>query len=338
VFGALAYLTRPEGAFIIAATGLVLLGGQAVPAWRRRTRDFITCGLALCLTALVLTVPYMRCIGHVTAKPSGVRIVEKAALGGQEVGAPLFAVWDDPYTKQPSERVGWAYVAVGTQVAKGSFYVGWAAAFLGLWCYRRRFREQPGAWMLVLLSGAVLYAGWRVAVIVGYLSDRHTLLAQVSLIPWAVMGFATLGEWVLARFPSMPARLAWAVPLAFVVAGLPKSLEPLHEHRAGFRQAGLWLSEHTRPADVVNDPLCWAHFYAGRLFMEGTKPPRPKGYMAHEYVVIEKAGNDHNRVPTFAQAAAKAQKGERVYQWEGHRGRKKVLVEIYALPFESEAH
>src|SRR5439155_10473909 len=46
-FGGLAYLTRPEGALIVLATGLVLLAGQAVSGWRRSRRDLLLCGSAL---------------------------------------------------------------------------------------------------------------------------------------------------------------------------------------------------------------------------------------------------------------------------------------------------
>src|SRR5260370_40158607 len=50
----LAYLTRPEGALVLAASGMVLLGMQWVPAWRRPWPRMIACGSSLAVAALLV--------------------------------------------------------------------------------------------------------------------------------------------------------------------------------------------------------------------------------------------------------------------------------------------
>src|SRR5262245_60438793 len=75
-FAGLAYLTRPEGALTVGAAGLVLLGCQAVPAWRRSWRTVLACGLCLACTFLAVAGPYIATIGRLTVKPTAQAIVD----------------------------------------------------------------------------------------------------------------------------------------------------------------------------------------------------------------------------------------------------------------------
>src|SRR5262249_29904420 len=147
----------------------------------------------------------------------------------------------------------WGLQAVAQEFVKGGHYVLWLPTLLGLWWFRDRFRLHPGAWVLLLVSAAVLALMWRVASLLGYVSDRHLLLpilcgafGGVAVVPKVVsVSAALLGR---LRFPArlrerLPAATSplWAalVLAGFVVAALPKSLEPLHANRKGFRDAGL---------------------------------------------------------------------------------------------------
>ena len=51
--------------------------------------------------------------------------------------------------------------------------------------------------MMALVCLAIGYGLWRVAVVVGYLSDRHALMIVVCLMPWALAALVRLGT--LAR-------------------------------------------------------------------------------------------------------------------------------------------
>ncbi len=343
LFGALAYLTRPEGALLVAATGVVLLLSQAVAACRRPAGDLLLNGGALSLAALLLAGPFVAITGQITLKPSAQRILPQGpgalappAMKPGSSGAVLFADYE-VYTKPPSERARRGLAVLGAQLVKGSFHVGWAAALFGLWWHRRRAAGEPGAWVMLLVCLGVAFALWRIFVVVGYLSDRHTLLILLCGCYWAAAGLLALGEWLADRVPHPGRRglAAAALPVLFAVSGLPKTLQPLHEHRSGFREVGLWLAEHSRPGDTITDPLCWSHYYAGHVFLEGAGVGPPPGHHPREFVVVEDAGNPHPRLPTFAQAREKAARaGPPVFSWPVRRGKNTGEVLVYALPRE----
>jgi hypothetical protein len=122
------------------------------------------------------------------------------------------------------------------------------------------------------------------------------------------------------------------VLLALLGAMLPKSLEPLHANRNGFRDAGSWLAEHSAPWDGVIDPYGWAHYYAGKVFLEGVPVTVPAGVTPVTYVVLEGSGNEHTRLPLEQEARRLSQHGQARFHWRGQRGREIVDVLVYALP------
>src|SRR5262249_27014890 len=111
LFSALAYLTRPEGILIVAATGLVLLVSPLVPLWRRSGRDWFACAVPLVVGFVLLAAPYIGTIGRLTVKPTGERLLNNEAVDSKDepiacVSGPLWAawkVWDD----NPSGRFWW---------------------------------------------------------------------------------------------------------------------------------------------------------------------------------------------------------------------------------------
>ena len=90
--------------------------------------------------------------------------------------------------------------AVGHEVIKGGNYATALAAPVGLWWFPRRLRATPGAWVVLLLCGMLALVLWRVAVVVGYVSDRHTLLLILCGTFWAVAA--------LRKLPILTAALA----------------------------------------------------------------------------------------------------------------------------------
>src|SRR5262249_8201450 len=146
-----------------------------------------------------------------------------------------------------------------------------------------------------------------IAVVVGYMSDRHTLLIVCCGTFWGVAGMRVIGRRLAElchRFAAsqVTQRLTgnsdyWSTGLFLILiaSGLPRTLAPLHAARAGHRTAGLWLAEHAGPSDIVDDPFCWAHFYAGKVFLEGMPLPAP----TLRYIVLEKSTNPHSRLPSI---------------------------------------
>jgi hypothetical protein len=358
--GGLAYLTRPEGAFVVAATGVVLLASLAGPAraaWRRT----LACAACLGVTALLTGGPLVLATGEVTVKATPKNIFEEwfngknAAEAGpaappsvRVAGAPLWAAFHAADEDGPREP--WAVRALATELVKGSHYVLWVPMLLGLWWYRDRFAAAPIAWVMLLVCGAVAFCLWRVAARMGYVSSRHTLLILLCGTYWAVAAvpelarrFAQTALWLTERTPRLAAFAPRVPPaehslwsglflLGLVVSMMPKQFEPLHSNRIGFRHAGLWLAAHAQPWDEVIDPYCWSHYHAGKVFLEGREPPVPAGTPRNRFVVLEEQGHEHSRLPLMATALALREQGTAVFRWTGKRDKETVDVVVYAVP------
>jgi hypothetical protein len=351
--GGLAYLTRPEGGLFVAATGFVLVAKQAVPRWRWPWRRVLVGGAALSLAAAALGIPYALVIGGLTVKPSAIRVIDAdskpQAPGGAGLeprdlgpaGGPVWAVWWTDGEGSADERAWWGFASFLEVLCKAFFYVFWAPALLGLWWFRDRFRLVPGTWVLVVVCAALTFFLYRVAHVLGYLSDRHTLVLVLCAIYFAAAALDRLGgllAGVLTRWRPALAGTRWADPrlwspavLALCAAGpLPRTLETLHADRVGFRTAGYWLAEHACPGDYVLDPYCWANYYAGRVFTEGLRLPARQPPVF--YLVLEQSPNKHTRLREHQAAEVMAQFGKRIQSWEVPRGKLKAEVVVYEMP------
>jgi hypothetical protein len=379
----LAYWVRPEGALVVAATGLVLLGMQKSLRWRQQWRNVLLQGSALSLTALVVVLPYMLTIGGLTVKNTPNLLMnqqrpdadwenrlrpkppEKAEphTHATQPGSVLLADWwgpgDRTFDKLASEitdlrdlqdyrmpsRYLWALKAFIFQAGKGFFYVVWMPMLLGLWWRRERFLAVPGIWVGLLVCLALLALLYRMAEKMGYLSDRHLLFLVLCGTYWAVAGTLVLGE-KLARGAArlLPSRVGsrwlegwtWsmALLLLFVIAPLPRTLARLHSERVGFRSLGHWLAKNTHPGDFIDDPYCWAYYYAGRVFVEGCRG-LPRSKQSCFYVVFEESKNRHPRLE-FLQAAVRntlQQRGAKiVHTEEVRRGHDRASLQVWKVP------
>jgi 4-amino-4-deoxy-L-arabinose transferase-like glycosyltransferase len=366
-FGALAYLTRPEGALIVGVTGAVLLAAQAVPGWRRRWVNLAACAASLTLVTAVVGSPIFVATGKWTIKTTPGHVAgpirdhgkgkapyenqkkapDEAHRGLLEDGQPLFAsllaVWGwDPQGPHEYGYLVWGLWAVGYELNKGFHYATWLSALLGMWWCRERFRRVPGTWVLLLLSLVIILLLWRVAAIMRYLSDRHTLLVILCGSYCAAAALAALGErlaqllpaWGIAATRRLGLRLVGRVIMVVLLAGLvgtalPRALETPHLSRLGFRAAGFWLSEHARPADRILDPYTWTTYYAGRTFHE-----EPADDTAVEYVVLDL--NPHPHLPLQKEAEAKASHGTEVYRVAGHRRKENYDIRVYTVPIPKQ--
>jgi hypothetical protein len=333
VCSGLAYLTRPEGVELATTVVLFLLVMQLIPSWRPGWKWTLAGSGAVGLATLAIGCPYRLATGHFTQKPSGGNVLKAAGrpveedqgsriedrgsnqtqssnLGPSPPGVTL-AVW---LNQEESAPARWAkgLGAVAGEAAKGFHYYAWLPALLGLGWSRRRLRRRAEAWLvpaLCLLHGLVL---WRLAMVAGYVSERHVLLLVLGSSFSAVVGMremplrlAAWGRQIANRVSFDPrSASAWSTVclLALVGAGLPKAMgQRLHANRAGHRAAGLWLAEHAGPADQVLDGhFGWACFYAGREFQD---PPRPRPSPHTVFVVKGQSRERPNPYgPTNAQA------------------------------------
>jgi hypothetical protein len=357
----LAYLTRPEGVLVVAATGLVLFG--LCVTQRRSLRQLMACGVSLLVPAALVGSLYVAATGHFTGKPSwgqmvGDKIPEleegPVRIGQQaDVPRPLLAstfafVLDLKHAVW--RRAGLALWNLCGELVKCFHYVAWLPTLLGMWWFRRRPFVVPGLWVLLVLCTLWTAGLCWLAVVVGYLSDRHLLLLVMC------GSFATAAAvWELpSRLAAWFKRQTWqgvaggpfahsgrtaavaAILLGGILAvGLPKALERLHANRAGYHAAGLWLAEHSTPADEILDDHCWAHYYAGRVFLESKALVPPPGYQPLRYVVVGRRDKEiilaWNRDKPFDENELRAKGGHIVYSWPLSVLADDAAVVVYAI-------
>jgi hypothetical protein len=349
----LAYLARPEGLLIAGLTAVVVLAMQASSRWRQPWTRVLACTVCLVLALVAVGGPYAWAIGNWTAKHTAQEVVLPQ---GKQADVPvtstlplpvtsgqLLAVWyPHRYDAPPSERTWWGLVTLLEMLTKGFFYVFWVPALLGLWWFRDRFLAVPGAWLLASLCAALALLLYRVAYIMGYLSDRHALLIVLGGSYFAVAALDRIGQsaaTLLARIRPTLGGTRWAcgttwsagVLLTAVLCPLPRTLERLHFERTGFRDAGYWLAQHACPGDYVLDPYCWAHYYAGRVFTEGLT-----GLPAQQppvwYMVVEEGDNKHSNLAEHQAAIKMRPLGRLVQHWEVRRGKDRAAIVVYELP------
>jgi hypothetical protein len=367
----LAYLTRPEGLILTAAMGIVLVGAQAVAAWRRPWWNLLACGATLALATLLAAGPYMALIRGLTVKQAANRVGERlrqltltpdshfadrrvASLG---MGMPLFADWSDPNPDlhSPSERRVWALLVVPNMLIRGFFWSSWLPVLIGLWARRDLFRASPFPWVILLVCGMIALAVYGVAVVIGYASDRHLLLLILLGCFWAAVGIP-----ILARAAASVANRLWptlcrtrfgdsqmwvaGLWVLLCVAPLVRTLEPLHAERAGFRQAGYWLAQHAWAGDEIDDAYAWAHYYAGHVFTEADPADglpdnqAPAHQPKVRYVVVEVSDNKHARmlIHTEKPEDLLAAGGREEQAWRLSSRKDNAAVKVFAVPVRDD--
>src|SRR5262249_39411527 len=95
-------------------------------------------------------------------------------------GPVLASIWSTYAPPGLQDRRWWGLKAIGTEVVRGYQYLFAIPVVLGLWWFRDRLRLMPGAWVLVTLCALHVLVLWRLAVVAGYVSDRHVLILVLS--------------------------------------------------------------------------------------------------------------------------------------------------------------
>lgn len=242
---------------------------------------------------------------------------------------PLFAVFWSAGDSQESRTV-WALRSVAKEAVKTLNYALPGLVLLGMWWFRHRWRQDAALWIPTLLAVFHAILLWRMAVVIGYVSERHTLPIALVATLWAGAAIPELARRLLLWSPHaryLPAALTGLL----VLAGLPAHVRPLHSNRAGHHAAGVWMASQITDRDEVIDPFCWSHFYAGRVFREGKDQLAPLEERTR-YVVIEQSDNPHSRLPWYPIAKELAKRGERVYSWPEGRSPEKAHVVVYRVP------
>ena len=368
LLGGLAYLTRPEGAFVIVATGTVLLGLQAFRPTRRPWLGVIGAGAAMGTAVLFVCAPYVAVIGHLTPKPTAVQMLTAECSPGSAATAVAAgrSLTNTAVAYQASRSAGSVFLcaspilplfaerwqslslprgleAVAKETQKGFNYVGWVPALVGICWFRRRFGEVPGAWVPVVLCVVHTLVLWQMTMTVRYVSGRHVLILVLCGIYWTVAGLEVCAAALFAMLRRLslgygrpPGRDSAMARWASVAAGLVKTLKPLHTNRAGHHAAGLWIAENSHPADEVFDPFCWAHFYSERLFREWKPAAATPGYAPKVYVVLEPHDDLDVRRHLVERARQLAGQGQLVFHWPAEKPPAHAEVQVFAVPRQAQ--
>ncbi len=357
LWGGLAYLTRPEGALVVLALGLVLVGMQLVARSRRGWPKFWACGLSLGGAAAAVGSIYVLTTGCITNKPAaqniGFRFVsntakepslnEPAVVRGPLTASVLGVFFKR--TDQLSLRIGRSLGAMGAEFGQGFHYFGWIPALVGLAWGWRALRCDPRFWVVAaywLFHAVILFL---LAMVEFYVSDRHMMPLVMCGTFFMVAGIGVMASWLLSLLASRRApRTPAAMPLASVLLGvlclvcLAKAGQRLHGNRVGNHQAGLWLAKQLAPGDVVEDDHAYSMYYAGLVFEEDKHPVYPRDLQATCYVVLTRAKDADLGSERAAQEQKLRAEARAVYHWPETTALDQARVVIYSQPRDFEKH
>jgi hypothetical protein len=327
----IAYLTRPEGAEVVAAIGVVLVARQSFASLQQPWIRVCAQSAALTGGLLVFLGPYATVIGGLSNKNSvrgtiGETINDPNGMLPQYGAAgnlTILAAWFHE-SSGLNPRAVWAAKSLAFETGRAFQYVGLGLAVMGLFVIRPRSGTGPAWAALAVLVAAHAVVLCRMASLSGYLSERHTLL------------FIVVGSYVAAAAIVWCGRFLPRVSTGLVTSGLvigglalasPALTKPLHYNRAGHKSAGQWLARAIHENDAILDPFDWAEFYAGRLEAKVTteKPERL-------FVVLEDNQNPHSRLSHLAGAKVCAALGTPVYHWPETVELEKAQVFVYEVP------
>jgi Dolichyl-phosphate-mannose-protein mannosyltransferase len=359
----LGYLVRPEGAAIALSIGVTLVG-LVIVMWIRRRRTGaahpvsprLIAGFALIAGWLVTTLPYMVAIDGVSNKPTFRALFDR--LRGREIDRTYFdrsfigagprlplAVWWTPDDAARGSKAVWATKALGSEYLKAALYVVPAFGLIGLYSLRRRLGD-PRLLLLLVVAALQALMLWALALGIGYVSQRHTIIIVMITCIFAPEGFHTLSVWAIRAWQSPRlARLSFAhrmqsanpcvlagIWTAIVIAiALPRNFRSLHEERAGHKAAGLWMKDHVPTDWQIVDPFGWAEWYTGRTLRA---IPNPNPYIGPGlYAVFEpNAKSPHSKLGYYEMARDVKDQGQMVFQFPHGVSDDQIKVAVYKSP------
>jgi 4-amino-4-deoxy-L-arabinose transferase-like glycosyltransferase len=270
-FGALAYLTRPEGMLLPAALTATLL---LLPLLRVTRINWPRwwAALAFLVGGLVLLVgPYVAIKGGLGTKPGIARV-----LGLAPRSEPLALEREKPL---PGDQTDLEIYELATTRMLKVFRAAvtpplFPLALLGLGvacCGANRPRAGLFLAIVVLASAIALV---RLHATGGYCTVRHGLvpgiiltIAAASGINWLLSKVSIPGRWLgLPHERLRPGPAIWTVlVIALVVLPNLRSLGPLNPGPFEvYRDTGRWLAEKTGASEQVLDLTDWSLFFSER--------------------------------------------------------------------------
>ena len=271
-FGALAYLTRPEGVLIHAALVATMLLLTLSRGTRILWPRWCAAVAVLVLGPVVLVGPYVAVKGGVGTKPAVARLI------GTEPEAPPEAL-ERERPPTPGQSTAARYADATGRVFKAvRGAVTWPLLPLsaaGIYSvFRGSGRGRARAWVFLGAIGGFAAAGLvRLHATGGYCTVRHALIPGVILTLFAARGLVWVlrdlpidGRWLgLGEGRVRPGPLVWAVALVVLLA-LPvyQARTPYGTSFGPYRQAGLWLAGRPEADGALVDLTDWTLFFSGK--------------------------------------------------------------------------
>ena len=270
-FGALAYLTRPEGMLLPVALTATLLVLPIVPTTRINWPRWWG-AVAFVLGGLVfLAGPSIILKGGVGTTPAIARV-----LGLAQRSQPFALERDTPLA--PDQTTFETYRIASIRMLEAFQSVVTSALFpftlLGL-VLTRSSSSRVRAWLflgMVLTASAVAIV--RLHATGGYCSPRHALvpgliltLAAARALDWLMGELAIPGRWIgLAHGRMRPGPAIWAALISFLIM-IPnvRSSGPICPGPYwAYIATGDWLAQNTREPERVLDLTDWSLYFSRR--------------------------------------------------------------------------
>jgi 4-amino-4-deoxy-L-arabinose transferase-like glycosyltransferase len=270
-FGALAYLTRPEGMLLPAALTATLMIQPLLEArnlnWQR-WRRVVACSLG---GIVLLAGPYMTLRGGVATKPAIARVLGLAPRSqalALEREKPLPPGQSDVETyRLATIRMLKVFRAAVTPILFPFSLLGLVVAggFAG--------RAKAGLFLSIVLAASAV-ALLRLHATGGYCTVRHGLVPGVILTLAAANGIAWLmgrSETLLRRYSPRFRRLQPGLAVStgliglLVVIPILRTIGPLGPGPFSvYRAAGQWIARNASVGEEVLDLTDWSLFFSGR--------------------------------------------------------------------------
>jgi hypothetical protein len=337
-FGALAYLTRPEGLLLHIALVATLL---MLPLHRLTRIYWPRWWAAVALLVLgpaVLVGPYVAFKGGLGTKPAVARVI-----GTMPDSPPEALERERPLP--PGQTAVQTYSIAAARVFKAfRGAITWPLiplAVLGL-VVARPGVERARIWLfLAVIEAASAIALLRLHATGGYLTVRHALVPGLIFILASANGLAWLMKWVVIDARKLglgegrlrPGPAIWGLLLAAAVFWpLSRSITPYNSSFAAYRMAGWWISE--RPdvnADAkVLDFTDWSLFFSGKPGYGIGKVEEAAAQPETRWVVVRDAHlHGHGRSGELARALVAGR--EPVVRFPEHPAPHQLQVAIYDL-------
>jgi hypothetical protein len=268
-FGALAYLSRPEGMLLPMA----LVATLVVLPLHRATRIYWPRWWAavafLVLGSVCLVGPYMVVKGGIGTRPAIARLIGTAPPAGAEA-------LEREHPLPPDQTTFEAYrLAIGRVIKafRGAVALPLLAlAVLGMWVVRP-WTTRARIWLFTgLIIGIAAVALVRLHVTGGYCTVRHALVPALFLrlaaahgLAWMTCSIVIEGRWLgLGEGRFRPGPAVWALMLGALV-GIPfvQSTTPVKGSFGTYRDAGSWLAEvSARGPGKILDMTDWSLFFS----------------------------------------------------------------------------